>query len=340
MSISQLSNGSYRVRYTINGVHLSANFKHYPTDQEIKDKFTELIVKKQNPVVPKRQNSFKECAEEYIRLKSDVLSVTTISGYKGILRRMTNEFKRTNLESIDSVSVQKEINICAANHSPKTVRNVNGFIRAVIGLFAPQTNISITLPQKHPYEPYIPVEADVKAILNYMKEHAPQYYLPLALASLGLRRSELLCITDNDVILDDSGNYLLLITKGLVKDSEDNWQIKTTKTYKSNRKILIPKQIAEQIKSQGYVYLGHPDNINKYLSLAEEKLGIPHFSLHKLRHFYITTAHYLGIPDVDIAETVGHSDTSTTRKVYTHSQRVKTSASQNYTADYLTKTIF
>lgn len=339
MSISQLPNGSYRVRITINGKHYSANFKHYPTDQEITDKFTELIVKKEDAPA-KVLKSFEDYANEYLNLKSKVLSVTTIAGYKGILRRITTEFKTKNIESIDSVSVQKEINICSATHSPKTVRNLNGFIVAVMGLFAPQTNISITLPQKRVYEPYIPLETDVKAILDYMQNHAPQYYLPLALASMGLRKSELLCITDDDVNLDENGNYILTINKALVEDSDYNWQVKTTKTYKSNRKIIIPGPIAEQIKSQGYVYCGHPDNINKYLVLAEEKLGIPHFSLHKLRHFYITTAHYLGIPDVDIAETVGHADTSTTRKVYTHSQRQKTSASQEYTASYLTKNIF
>ena len=82
----------------------------------------------------------------------------------------------------------------------------------------------------------------------------------------------------------------------MVQNEDREWVIKSTKATESTRDIIIPQELADKIREQGYIYKGHPNRITRNLALVEEKLGIPHFSLHKLRHPYVkpTTKNYSG----------------------------------------------
>ena len=333
MYILKMKSGNYRVRKMIDGVTYSATFDHYPDFDE--------IINSLRPPGKKRtkkddKNSFKHFAEEYIALKEPVLSVTTISAYESMLRNVSDSFKKKDLFKITNIDIQKEINIYSAKHSPKSTYNLHGFIHSILGLFRPDMHICTSLPRNTATEPYIPLTEDVKTILEYMKKNAPQYVLPISLACLGLRKSEIICITSDDLDDDD----YLTISKAMVEDKNYTWRIKGTKTRAGIRKVKLPADVAEMLRKQGYAYSGHPDNINKYLVLAEEKLGLPHFTLHKFRHYYITTMHTLGIPDVYIARSCGHEDINTTRKVYTHAQNPTLDSFQQKTADYLAQNIF
>ena len=68
--------------------------------------------------------------------------------------------------------------------------------------------------------------------------------------------------------------------------------VKSTKTANSTRKVPLTPYVAELIRKcpEGEVYSMSPMNINKHLADVQKALGIPHFSLHKMRHYFAATA--------------------------------------------------
>ena len=163
--------------------------------------------------------------------------------------------------------------------SPKSVSNHHGFISAVLNVFSPNLKLNTTLPQKSKNEPYIPSDDDVKRILEYAS--GSKYEIPIVLACYGLRRSEICALTPEDLDGD-----VVTINKALVQDENKEWIVKQTKTVESTRKIIIPVEIADKIREQGYIYIGHPGKISDYLYRTQKKLGIERFSIHKLRHYF------------------------------------------------------
>ena len=65
------------------------------------------------------------------------------------------------------------------------------------------------------------------------------------------------------------------------------------------------------------------------------KLGLPHFSLHKLRHYYASMAHSLGIPDQYIMKAGGWKTDNVLKSVYQHAMKDKQEEMQSFAAEYI-----
>ena len=244
--------------------------------------------------------------------KRNIISPSTIRGYKAILRQMPASFLEKNVHDITSLDVQKEIDRYSKDHSPKTVRNYHGFISPVLSVFCPNLKLTTTLPQKIKKEPYIPSAEDIKQILEYAK--GSKFEIPIMLACYGMRRSEICALT-----LEDINGDIVSITKDMVQDENGDWVIKITKTTAGTRELAIPQEIADKILAQGYVYKGHPNSITCYLEKVQKKLGMPLFSLHKLRHYFASEMSALGVPEADILHLGGWETDHIMKSVYRHS---------------------
>ena len=141
------------------------------------------------------------------------------------------------------------------------------------------------------------------------------YEIPLRLACYGLRRSEICALTPADL----DGNRLT-INKAKVLGKDREWYIKATKTTDSTRTILIDDDLADLIRETGTVYDGYPNRIYWFLQKCQDKIGIPNFPLHYLRHYYASTAHALGIPDAVIMESGGWKTDHVMKRVYRHAK--------------------
>ena len=309
MKIEKLPSGSYRIRKMYKGKTYTVIFDGKPTQKEAMLAMAKELEKVQEK---HRSMDFKAAAEEYIESKRNVLSPSTVRGYNGIIRQLPEAFLEKNVHDITSVDVQKEINRFSNNHSPKSVSNHHGFISAVLGTFCPNLKICTTLPQKVKNEPYIPSADDIKKILEYAK--GTQFEIPIILACYGMRRSEICALNPEDIDGD-----IVHINKALVQGENKKWIVKTTKTTTSTREIIIPAQIADKIAEQGYVYKGHPNSITSYLTKVQDALNIPHFSLHKLRHYFASQMSALGIPEADILKMGGWETDRVMKSVYRHS---------------------
>lgn len=307
MTIDKRPSGSYRIREMVDGKIYSVTVDHKPTQKEARTLISELISKKD---IISSKMLFKQACGAYIESRSNLLSPSSIRGYKGIIRQISDRLLRTPIGSITKPMIQTEVNNYSANHSPKSTYNFSGFIISVLNFYGNEIG-KITLPQKEKKSPYIPTEEEVHAIYEAVKD--TKYYVPLLLAGNGLRRSEICALQPNDL----NGCYLT-INKAKVQNENKEWVIKSTKTTESTRVIKLNDTLVKIINERGITYDGHPELIYRKLTETQKKLGIQHFPLHKMRHFYASYMHKLGIPSKIIQHDGGWKTDSIMKTVYTH----------------------
>ena len=307
MTIEKLPSGKYRISEMRDGIRYRETLDHKPTKAEARD------------IMEKRTGSyhnstpFYHSAEVYIRSKENVLSPATIRGYRSIINNMDESFKNLPLDRITLPVLQTLINDYSVEHSPKSVRNLNGFIIAVLKYNGSEIK-SPRLPQKEVKDIYIPTEEDVRRILQDFKGN--KYEPFIVLATMGLRRSEICALTPDDL----EGN-ILTINKALVQNDKKEWVIKTTKTESSTRKIVLPDELVKLLEQNGF-YEGNPENLYFALRRSQKRLGIPLFPLHKLRHFFASYMHDLGYSDKQIQEFGGWKTDAIMKTVYQHAMEM------------------
>lgn len=330
MKIEKLPSGSYRIRKMYKGKKYTVIFDEKPTQKEAMQAMTaelDKIKSVQHPI------SFADAAEGYVNMKRNVLSPRTIKEYVETGNRMPTWFREIRISDITQIEINKLVNELSKDKSPKTVRNYHGFISAVLGTYRPDMKICTKLPQKIKNEPYTPSQEDVRRILEESK--GTQFEVPIVLACYGMRRSEICALTTKDIDGD-----IVRINKALVLDENKNWVIKTTKTTESTRNIVIPRELAEKIHEQGFVYKGNPNSISDYLDHIEKNLGIPHFSLHKLRHYFASQMSALGVPEADILKMGGWETDHVMKSIYRHSMMDKEDQAKREAAKKLGDVLF
>lgn len=331
MKIEKLPSGSYRIRKMYKGNTYTVVFDHKPTQKEAMQAMAAQLDKVQRG--RHDELTFKTAGEKYIESKRNVLSPSTIRDYVTIMRQIPDTFLNKSIYDITALDVQAEINRLAQKCSPKTVRNHHGFISAVLSVFYPTLKLSTTLPQKIKNEPYIPSDEDIRKILEYSK--GTEYEIPIILACYGLRRSEICALT-----LEDIDGDIVGVNKAKVLSDTKEWVTKTTKTTASTREVIIPQEVAEKIRRQGYIFKGHPGKITEFLHTAQIKLNIPLFSLHKLRHYFASKMSALGVPEADIMRAGGWETDYVMKNVYRHAMEDKNKAAQREASRKLGNTLF
>lgn len=306
-------NGCFRVQPQRDGKRYSLTFDHKPTKLEIEQALLEEVKKNKRPNV--KDMTFEEACKRYNDTKKNVLSVSTLNGYASLVRRLSRWFLDLKIADITQDDINTQINELALDKSPKTVRNFHGYITAVLGVYRSDLDIRTTLPQRKKEEFYVPTDKEVKDILLHAK--GSRYEIALTLMTFGLRRSEVCAITGDDIDGD-----VLKIQKAYLFSEDKQWIVQDrTKTEASTREIVIPREIADKIKEQGYAYKGHPNNIGEYLTRTQDKLGIRHFSSHKLRHYFCSKLSSMGVPDVDVMAMGGWETDMVMKKLYLHSMQ-------------------
>ena len=329
MKIEKLPSGSYRIRKMYKGTTYAVVVDYKPTQKEA----LQLISAELDKIKTSAQRmTFQIASERYIEKKSNILSPSTIKGYESVIRSLSEGFRNMNASDITSIDVQTEINNYAKTHSPKSTRNAHGLISAILGMFCPNTVLRTTLPRKESTNEYTPSDSDVKQVLEYAK--GTKFEVPLILAMFGMRRSEICALT-----LDDLDGNTITIDKALVQNVDGEWVIKSTKTEAGTRTLFIPDNVVEIIKKQGMIYNGNPNSILMYLQRVQKKLGIPKFSLHRLRHYFASSAHARGIPDQYIMDAGGWKSKYVLASIYQHAMDDKKKEMQMKTAMFYSEEI-
>lgn len=304
MKVEQLPSGSYRVRKTYKNKTYTVIFDHEPTEKEIMIAFADRM---QDDT--RGKGSFEHYARKYIKNRQGVISPATVRTYNIKINQLSESFLKTNLYDITSETVQREISLFAKDHAPKTTKSLHGFVASVLYAYRPNFALRVKLPQRIVEEQYEPSEDDVKRILDHVK--GTKYSVPFQLAVLGCRRGEICALDMSDL----NGNELRIHRSKVYLDGK--WIVKETpKTDASNRTLLLPDSLVDEIRTQGTIFDGYPAALYKAIQATQKHLGIPRFKFHALRSYFASYAHSLGIPDADIMAIGGWSTDNVMKRIY------------------------
>ncbi|MGN0657167.1 MAG: tyrosine-type recombinase/integrase [Ruminiclostridium sp.] len=260
-----------------------------------------------------------EAFARYIESKSNVLSPATIRGYIRISRTELTGYhlseKRVN--DISNEDIQRAVNEYALNHSPKSVRNFHGLISAVLGVFRPSMKLTTSLPQRKRTKLYLPTDEDIKALLKATEGEEIEKAIMLA-AFGSLRRSEIAALTGDDI----DGNYIT-VSKAMVLNNDNEWVIKSPKTYAGYRTIEMPEFVIAKLPKKGPVTTLSPNKITQRFAAALKKSDCPHFRFHDLRHYQASILHAMGVPDKYIIARGGWRTEATLKNIYQHTMDKK-----------------
>lgn len=269
--------------------------------------------------------TFEQAAQQYIQNRNAVLSPATVREYTGTIKRISNTFTQLPLKKITPQTVQKEINLLSQAVKPKTVKNIHGFISAVLKEYCPEITLHTKLPQNQKIALCIPSEEEITILLASAKQYYPKLYLPILLAvCLGLRRSEICALKWQSI---DFHKKTITISNAKVLDENKNWIIKNPKSFSGNRTILLSEFLCQTLQDtkkiqkyakNDFVLSVKPNTITNTFPKLLKKANLPSFRFHDLRHFHASMMLALNIPDKYAMERMGHATNTMLKTVYQH----------------------
>ena len=177
------------------------------------------------------------------------------------------------------------------------------------------------------------MEDEIPVIIGYLKENPDIWNLALLLQfETGARIGEISTLKKDDI-----KKHSILIRRTEVKIKiDDVWKMVVSELPKTDagyREIILPpsaqwtiSKILELNPNGDFLFMDKGKRIrentyNKRLNRICEKLNIPHRTTHKIRKTYGTTLLDSDVNDSFVAEQMGHTDVSTTRKLYYYSNK-------------------
>lgn len=141
---------------------------------------------------------------------------------------------------------------------------------------------------------------------------------------LGCRVGELLALTSQDI---DFENGTVNISKTYYRRNQNDY-VTPPKTESSNRKITIPKFLAEEMKDfvdrqygltpEDRIFPITDRAIQKKMKQKAEQAKLKPIRVHDLRHSHIALLIEKGMQPLVIAQRVGHDSVNTTMNIYGH----------------------
>lgn len=253
-----------------------------------------------------------ETVGNYIKSKEKVLSQTTLRGYKSIEKNQIKKISQYNIRELTAEIIQAWVGDISVDASPKTVKNAYGLLNASLEMYLPDVRFKVKLPQKVKPDLYVPTDDDVKKVIDYFSKNDKDMLIAVYLASFGtMRRSEICALTSDDV----KGRFIT-VNKAMVKTTDCNWIIKTTKNFSSNRTIEMPQFVIDILPKSGPLVSINPNTLSHRFESQLKMLDVPKFRFHDLRHYSASVMHAIGVPDVYIMERGGWSSDATLKQIY------------------------
>ena len=258
---------------------------------------------------PPEERTVHDAVRKYIDMKNPVLSPSTIRGYELYLKKRMLPISDVPLQDLTPARVQEWVNGLSEDCSTKYIKNCYGLFRASVE-YAGGKAPPITYPGAPRRPLYTPCDADIQILLNHIRDR-PGLYTAVLLAAFGsLRRGEICALTAADI----DGNRVH-VSKSMVRDIDCFWHVKPfAKTDESNRIVILPDGITELLTIPIKL---HPEQVSNRFRRAVRSCGCQRiFRLHDLRHYYVSIAHALGIPDAYIMQMGGWKTDTVMHRVY------------------------
>lgn len=312
--------------------------------------------------------TFQEYVEEiYFPKYTNYISVTTRRGYlrlyygPGGLKEL---FKDFYLSEISTEVLQDMVNNFAKQgKSPKTIRNYTSLVSSILAQAMKDNYMKrqelptnyLRLPELIQEEGKAYTLEQVKLMLNRAHEtgnRTMELLIGICCLAGGLRRSELIGLKWEDIVLDKSEAYIY-VQRAVVADEKGNLIEKPTKTKSGKRIIpiivdgtvykILQRARKEHMKLQSsepdfqggnnvFILMKKPYNLMNPATLYKnfkrfmerDCPELPCYRLHDLRHTYITACTNIeGFSELSLIGTVGHSTIENSKR-YQHPLLQKT----------------
>ena len=269
--------------------------------------------------------TFNDAMTKWINARRNVLSPATTRMYDSMQKNAYTLLLNKPVVSITVADVQSAINVYAATHSPKSVRNAYGLLRSVIAQYNPnllRKFDQLNLPKPEDHDIIIPEDSSITPMILYLrslKEKDDMLIVVLLAATLGLRRSEICALTQEDFF-----DGKVRIDKALVPSYDNKtFVLKGTKSKAGKRILAVEPGVYATVKAYGCnprtgrIISTNPARVSARYTTLARRFGVPG-SLHDLRHYYASILAALNVPVKYAMQRLGHSTPQVTEKVYQH----------------------
>lgn len=321
----ELPSGKFRCRVMVDGAAISV------VDDDPEVAHAKALALKAGVIAKKEQDAAEKkggitltkAIDKHIEIRENVLSPSTINGYREIQRNRFPELMTMQIKDIDFFALQAAINSEAEKVGRKTIMNALTLVTAVLGDYGQETNIKkLKLPQRKKKAAQYYEEKELIELFDLIRGSFIE--LPILLGTwLGLRRSEIfgLCW---DAVDFESGT--IEIKRTYVKDKEKGYVLRDEmKTAESRRTLSCPgyilsklEEYAPKSKRNGRIFTMHPNTPYQTLKDMCERSGLKFVGVHGLRHTNASVMVSLGVMDKYIMAEGGWSTDHTMKKVYQH----------------------
>ena len=307
----RLPSGNYRVNLYIGNNNGKRQYKSFTatTPEEAEYLAAEYKFKNKKPI---KDITVGEAVDKYINSKTNVLSPTTIQGYKSKKVVLLKDLEDIRISKLSQTTIQLWINQIALNHAPKTVKDTYYFLLTVCkvyGLSDAFYNISLPKAQKK-FRDLPEPEEIFKAVKGTTIEIPVLLAMWCTMSMSEIRGAKKSCIDKNGV---------LTIKQVIVTVNGEFVEKENAKNEHRNRKIKLPdyiiRLIDETVESD-YLTTFSGNKIYKIFRRCLDKADIQPISFHDLRHISATVMTRLGIQDKLAMERGGWASTNIMKSVY------------------------
>ena len=326
---TQLPSGAWFCRVRIDGQDISIT---RPTEKEAVAEAMAVKAGIKEAAKQPKKKTVSEAIDDYITLRKNVLSPSTIAGYRRIQKLRFQGMMKKDIYKIGQDEWQRAVNLEAKTVSAKTLKNSWGFISSVIRDTTGK-QFTIRLPQLIPHQKAWLTAEQIPVFVDLIKDDPIE--IPALLALCSLRRSELINLRWTDIDLEK--NVLHVDGAAVFDENGKLVRKKETKNTTSRRTVpMIPplRDALEKAEHRGeYIVSWHPNSIMCRINRICERNDLPKVGLHGLRHSFASLGKHLGMPEDAVMEIGGWADFQTMRKIYTHISEADINRhAQNFTA--------
>lgn len=250
--------------------------------------------------------------DTYLNDNKNLISPSTLNNYRSYRRTRFPEYMGMD---VSDINWQQMVNKEAEDYAPKTI--INAWDLVCLSMeYAGRDRPKVKLPKKRKAKRSWLDYEQIQTFLGAIR--GKPYELGALLALHGLRRSELLFLSAEDINLDNETIYIhgaTVIGEGNKKvDKEYGKTSASTRTVH----IVIPR-ITDLVKNmEGRLITTNPTTLYGSINCVCRNAGLPEVGVHGLRHSFASLAYHLKWSEMTTMREGGWSDPKVVHEIYTH----------------------
>ncbi len=263
--------------------------------------------------------TLRQAIDEYIEKRSNVLSPSTIRGYRIIQR---NRFCSVMDKRVGGIKNWEEVLAEEARTcSSKTVSNAWGLVKSVYkenGLPVPSVIDRPTHKRSDgsvKWLEYMEIPTFLEAACGTPHE------IGMLLALHSLRSSEIFGLMWDRIDLEHG---LIDVRGAMVRDEHNQFVRKReNKTERSARTVVIViprlRELLGEVEDKtGDVMQCRPNTLYRNVNKVCRAAGLTEVGVHDLRHTFASLCYHLGVPELETVRRGGWADSRIVHEIYTH----------------------